>query len=322
MTTKVIVKNSIIVLFMFLASACSSSNSILNSDKDEVLDLKLDLQTADINSNLNQDKINTFRIVIADKHSNRIVKNEIFQRSNDIEEPRIILKDVPTGTYNIYALANEKAILSITTNNIDLNDLVDLSDLINVTTKSTDLHEMSSVPYKGILEDVLIDKEHVNISIPLKRLVSKFIIKITNEDNEMLELKDLSIGNVMDAYHTVFYESFIQVSTNSVPVSLSQDINIQVPAMDEKTIVIFMHEARAFFQTNKADLGLTLSFKTVKDQLFEPIALVEKDGGKLYRIVPNHIYNLSVKILQNKNIVVDLNKYPWEKCICRVPDFY
>lgn len=317
---------TILVLALIVTYGCSS-DTIEDINSQDFYNLKMEFTPKNFDSDTNNSEyISNIRIVIAEQQSSgteKIVKNLKYNIGNNIKKYQLIVSDVPSGEYSIYVFANED-LLELQKNNSStevLDNLSYKSELYALSTYSMIAKIKDRVPYIGKQDNVIIDKQHTNISVPLVRAISKFIIEVENTGDAAIGLSNVTFGNILEAKHHLFTNEYSIVSPIPQVLNLNVSLgNWVVNPSEKREVATYLYETKSY-NLAPENVGLSLSFTTNNGSIYEPIKLKENMRGYLEHITPNTVYSIKAKIAENKIIQFELNTLEWDKVESRLPNY-
>lgn len=314
---------AIVVLTLIVVYSCSSET--IDIDRQDLHNLKMEFTPKNTNSSIDDSEyIDNIRIVIAEQRSSgieKIVKNLKYNIGANMKKYQLIVSDVPSGEYSIYVFANEDLLeLQENKNSTEvLDNLYYKSELYALSTYSMIAKIKDRVPYIGKQDNIIIDKQHTNISVPLVRAISKFIIEIENTGDTAIGLSNITFGNILEAKHHLFTNEYSILSPTPQVLNLNLSLgNWIVNPAEKREVTTFLYETKSY-NLAPENVGLSLSLTTNMGSVYEPIKLKENVRGYLEHITPNTVYSIKAKITGNKIIQFELNTLEWDKVENRLP---
>ena len=289
--------------------SCSSLEDDIQQPSTSVdeasLQLSLNVANADT-STLNTIQVYTVRFFLVTEYG-FIHTNQLFQ-STTVTTP-VQIKNVPRGTYKLYAIINEKALglpdLAVIQTRQQLDDLSAHSQQFDIN---------QGIPLVGVTAPILVEHTNQHIHIPLKRLTARMDLTIHNSSLLPLAIEEVRLGQVL---HTTsnLYQPLMNKNTATL-TDYQPNINtLTIHALDTQVLQAYTPELVG------DPKGITLSLTTQQHGQLQPLTLARKDGSIVTHIERNNLFRIHVTIEDNQLLHVGFEVVDWKQEEIDIPVF-
>lgn len=272
--------------------------------------------------------LRTLRVIVTDKKRTQIYYN---QKTNVIENPKeptsslntvtISIPNIPVGELNFYVIANEESIGKEYDDETLMNDekqnnkllFIDEADPHYFPKKGPDIKELG-LPMSG-MKTININKYNNQVSIDLRRAVTKLLLTVENATNGSITLQDVTFGSFFGDRLYVFPEYQLDVPESSIYDPLSYEgLDIPVPASSTIDVLsVYLYPTYAYSQ---GDNPYTISIKTGNIE-YEKLVFAPNVNS----FPRNTQVNIHARITTTTGITLNFVVTDWDDYTVNVPDF-
>lgn len=316
-----------------LLTGCAEDVPALSGDG-ETTTLRLNVPTLEAGRSVGTDAENAIHSlwVLICGENGEVVHNGKYAGASLPSDNVIVISDVPVGTVEIYVVANEE---SIGKNYGDLEswqgDVVESQYGRKVLVKD---ENREYFPLRGVPDfensqlglpmswaaEVEVARQTggnpQEVSVELKRMVSKINLTISHDYSESIEINEISFGKFFGDRLYLF-----QVGTQlAIPSDVQYEtkvygnLHVALPAQTEtRTLSLYVYPSFSWEEGKPSNY--TLGFTTTvggKERVYPAKALIYENGSELGQLLRNTVLDVNVR-LSDTNVEFDFQTRPWTK---------
>lgn len=287
-----------------------------------------------------ENAIYTLRIVIYSLRDgnnattiNRLYTASELKKNNNV----LTITDVPVGTAQICAIANEGSIgqdysdiLTMQQQAVDVNGTskVVITDAENkyFPKRGTQLLAITESAQKGLpMSWMAKDHEIISgansLSVELVRCVSKIRMEIQNNFSEKITVSKVSFGEFFGNSFYLFSETNLDVPAGQTYVGreFEEGVSYDIQPNEKEVLILYFYPSFAWTSGSVAS-PYTIGFET-EGGTYPQMAFLDPTGTSYNSIPRNTQVNISVTLSGETHVSVDFEVVGWKKTDITVPDF-
>ena len=332
--------NTIACLALCAAAAgCSRSERLSDGRADVKIMLDPGYMSADDPNALEEEGINTLRIVVY-KGDSGIIRNykyEYDDNTRPLLSQGIGIYDLPTGPIGFFVIINEESIGKEYTNEAILSELATSEKLLIQNVKGgaeyfpmalPDIEGSGNgLPMSGYTDIELV--ENCSVYIPVKRAVAKLNLTISNATSSEIVVNKIIYGYGNNEQATGdpgfisdrcwLFESYNQDMPDgtqyaSLIFGANENLGIRIPPSSDAMHVCYIYPCNSDVDSYR--LGIETEGETYLPSRFD-----SNSGTPINHIARNTQVNIFASISSESTIKINFEVTPWTAKSVAVPDF-